>query len=66
MKTIVSNTLCILSLCAPIVLMCAGHILYLFLAVAMFGLVVYHAKHFPKPWKRLYISFTHFIGLFLH
>ena len=65
MKTIISNTLCIIAISLPIVLMCFDSLLCLFFAVVLFSLVVYNANNFQKPWKQLYTSFVHVMQVFV-
>lgn len=64
MKSYVSNTLCVLAIAVPCVLIAFGNIMCCFAAMLIVILAYAHAKDYPQVWRRFYKDSMRFVGMF--
>ena len=64
MRNYVSNTLCVLAIAVPCVLIAFGNIMSCFAAMIIVILAYAHAKDYPHVWRRFYKNTMQFAAKF--
>lgn len=62
MKKYVSNTLCVLAIAVPCVLVAVGSLISCFAAMIIVVLAYAHAKDYPHVWRRFYKNTMQFVA----
>lgn len=65
MKNYVSNTLCLLMIAAPVILVAMGTITSCALALCVLIAMYFHVKKRPSIWRKFYVTTMRFTNKFL-
>lgn len=65
MKSYVLNTLCVLAIAVPCVLVAVGSLISCFAAMLIVILLYAHAKEYPSFWRAFYKRTMHYISRFI-